>query len=447
MASADENSNQPPPPAAGQQARHVIRIPLPRGIQPGQRITIRYAQPVSGQGGQRPQIRLIHVPIRPQQPGGRGGGGGGDVLRALREQEEAARRAAEEDHRRRHRLRTSLNTVQPPLVEYSEDEGVVRVSWQPVEVAGGDSIEYIVKSWKDGAGDPVIIYQGQLTSCVVDTMETLCRGHTHQVAVSACASGETGEPSQRVDVTVPALAPEQPPPPKIVSRTKNSLGLRWNAPAANGSPITHYSLEWDQSTGDYKEVYSGKKKEFKLPQKLPPGSQNLFRVRARNAVGWSEFSEDTVHSMGQAPPPAPPPPSLSSRSSHSLSLHWTTPPGPGCVTSYCLEMDDPNSGYGFCPVYQGDGLSYTCRDLQRVTVYNFRLSALNEAGSSPASPPVTFTTLPEAPGSHTHTLTRFTLSHTLPRGTKFTIRRSCHFVLCLSPGRVMVECLVDRLPW
>jgi hypothetical protein len=118
------------------------------------------------------------------------------VLRALREQEEAARRAAEEDHRRRHRLRTSLNTVQPPLVEYSEDEGVVRVSWQPVEVAGGDSIEYIVKSWKDGAGDPVIIYQGQLTSCVVDTMETLCRGHTHQVAVSACASGETGEPSQ-----------------------------------------------------------------------------------------------------------------------------------------------------------------------------------------------------------------------------------------------------------
>ena len=97
------------------------------------------------------------------------------------------------------------------------------------------------------------------------------------------------------------------------------------------------------AAGDYKEVYCGKKKDLKFSQKLPPGSQNLFRVRARNAVGWSEFSEDTIHSVGQAPPPAPPPPSLSTCSSHSLSLHWTTPPGPGRVTSYCLEMDDPDS--------------------------------------------------------------------------------------------------------
>ena len=36
---------------------------------------------------------------------------------------------------------------------------MVRVSWQPVVVAGGDQVEYTVKSWKDGAGDPAIIYQ------------------------------------------------------------------------------------------------------------------------------------------------------------------------------------------------------------------------------------------------------------------------------------------------
>ena len=98
--------------------------------------------------------------------------------------------------------------------EYCEEEGVVRVSWQPVEVAGGDEVEYIVNSWKDGAGDPVTIYRyftplpymvvplfvgacrGQLTNCMVTT-EMLCRGHTHQIAVCASASGETGEHSQR----------------------------------------------------------------------------------------------------------------------------------------------------------------------------------------------------------------------------------------------------------
>ena len=44
-------------------------------------------------------------------------------------------------------------------MEYCDGEGVVRVSWQPVVVAGGDQVEYTVKSWKDGAGDPAIIYQ------------------------------------------------------------------------------------------------------------------------------------------------------------------------------------------------------------------------------------------------------------------------------------------------
>ena len=32
-------------------------------------------------------------------------------------------------------------------------------------------------------------------------------------------------------------------------RTKSSLGLRWNAPSANGSAIVEYCLEWDQSRG------------------------------------------------------------------------------------------------------------------------------------------------------------------------------------------------------
>ena len=36
-----------------------------------------------------------------------------------------------------------------------------------------------------------------------------------------------------------------------VCRTKNAVMLRWNAPAANGSAIIEYCLEWDQGTGQY----------------------------------------------------------------------------------------------------------------------------------------------------------------------------------------------------
>jgi hypothetical protein len=44
-------------------------------------------------------------------------------------------------------------------VEYREEEGCVQVSWQPVVVAGGDEVEYMVSGWKDGAGEPVTLYK------------------------------------------------------------------------------------------------------------------------------------------------------------------------------------------------------------------------------------------------------------------------------------------------
>ena len=93
----------------------------------------------------------------------------------------------------------------------------------------------------------LICCRGQLTSCVVTT-ETLCRGHTHQLAVCASASGETGEQSQREydgvscicitctvlligsEVEVPSLAPDQPLPPKIASRYTlytHVFGVEW----------------------------------------------------------------------------------------------------------------------------------------------------------------------------------------------------------------------------
>ena len=54
-------------------------------------------------------------------------------------------------------------------------------------------------------------------------------------------------------------------------------------------------------------------------------------------------------------------------------------------------------GYGFRPVYQGEDLQFTCKGLQRVTAYNFRLSATNEKGQGPSSPSVTYHTLPDIP--------------------------------------------------
>ena len=84
----------------------------------------------------------------------------------------------------------------------------------------------------------------------------------------------------------PALCPSQPNPPKIASRAKNSLSLRWNAPTDNGAAINQYELEWDQCGGEWEQIYCDKAKQFKYSHRFVPGSHAKFRLRASNEVGW-----------------------------------------------------------------------------------------------------------------------------------------------------------------
>lgn len=86
-------------------------------------------------------------------------------------------------------------------------------------------------------------------------------------------------------IEIPALRPAKPLPPKVSNRGKNNLTLRWNAPADNGSAITHYDLEWDQCKGQWDKLVSDKAKQYKLVHKFLPASHAQFRIRASNSIG------------------------------------------------------------------------------------------------------------------------------------------------------------------
>ena len=58
----------------------------------------------------------------------------------------------------------------------------------------------------------------------------------------------------------------------------------------------------------------------------------------------SDYSALLEFSAGAAPPSIPLSPTLTEAQVHSLTLHWTPPPNNGsCITSYCLEMEDPST--------------------------------------------------------------------------------------------------------
>lgn len=206
--------------------------------------------------------------------------------------------------------------------------------------------------------------------------------------------GLNGSPSEAAVFTCPSCEPDQPQPPKLIQRTKNSLQLRWNAPTDNGSNIQQYILECDDAKGNgFVEICKLRGKQFTM-QKLQPSAWYTFRLAAINERGQSQFSDIVAYSTSGNPPAQPAPPILKHQTPSTIYLTWTRRSDD---EEFILQINDNESGHGFLPAYTGRDEFYECQNLRRATSFQFRLKAENDAGPSPYSDEVTFATLPERP--------------------------------------------------
>ncbi|XP_057615889.1 fibronectin type III domain containing protein 3C1-like [Chionomys nivalis] len=206
--------------------------------------------------------------------------------------------------------------------------------------------------------------------------------------------------SEVVSFTTRGCEPDPPLAPKLISRTKNSLNLQWKGSKDNGSKISSFLLEWDEGKGEeFKSCYSGPTKQHKI-FKLTASTKYSFRLAAKNHFGSSNYSEIAVFYTSGNTPPAPLPPKLKEAGVYSLSLEWCAPtnPNPNDTLTYVLEMEEPRSGLGFKPKYNGEDLSCIVKNLQRNTTYKFRIFAYNLEGRSNPSGEVKYSTCPAKPG-------------------------------------------------
>ncbi|CAG5129287.1 unnamed protein product, partial [Candidula unifasciata] len=189
--------------------------------------------------------------------------------------------------------------------------------------------------------------------------------------------------------------PEPPQPPKLISKTKTSLSLKWNATCDNGSKITAYCLESDQGQGDgrFYEVYLGLQRQYRATH-LSASTRYMFRLMAINSIGKSSFSEEVSFFTSGTVPSQPDPPMLSEQYVYALTISWIRRPNDD---EFLLQMEDEATGHGFITVYNGQNLSHMVRSLRRHTEYRFRLCVKNEEGQSKWSEIVTYKTQPERP--------------------------------------------------
>ena len=292
------------------------------------------------------------------------------------------------------------------------------VSWTAPSSDGGEAITgYKVR------------YCDQSTACDADdewTTETLTgtdtttdltgltNGTTYRVQVAATNSvGDSAWSTYRTGI--PKDKPAQPNAPTLVSGS-SSLWAKWDAPANNGSSITGYKLrycggdtadcgsddstDWtERSTSSTSYTISG----------LTNGTQYQVKVRARNAIGDSDWSYDTYGTPGA--PAAPSTPSLTEGDSQ-LTVTWSAPNNRGdTIIAYGVEYCNSTDNTCTTASDWNDSSPYdtstttTVSSLTNGKTYKVRVRAQNSRGwggwSSTAS--ATPATVPDAPDTPTLT--------------------------------------------
>lgn len=213
----------------------------------------------------------------------------------------------------------------------------------------------------------------------------------------------TGDPDREVDGRITLVVrgrPDAPSAPRISEVRDSTVVLAWDAPAANGEPITDYLV-----TAQPGGVVTTCPSTTCTIDGLSNDVEYTFTVVARNVVGSSDPSPASGPARPDAKPAAPSAPSLAWGDS-SVAATWTAPANTGSpIREYQLEIS-PAPGGGSATV-STTSTSYTFGGLANGASYQVRVRAINDAPDpgdwsawSAAQTPVG---VPTPPGSVTAT--------------------------------------------
>ncbi len=230
------------------------------------------------------------------------------------------------------------------------------------------------------------------------TVTGLTNGTAYTFTVTATNVAGTSVSSTPSASITPATIPGAST--SLVATPGNTLmNLAWTAPASNGgSSITDYIVEYSLSGANTWTVFSDgtSTTTSAAVTGLTNGTAYDFRVSAVNALGTGAVSASATSTPRTTP--SVPTGLTATYGNAQVSLSWTTPAdnGGSGITDYVVEysLSGANSWTTFA-----DGVSTTTSatvtDLANGTAYDFRVRAVNAAGSS--SPSATASATPVLP--------------------------------------------------
>jgi hypothetical protein len=192
-----------------------------------------------------------------------------------------------------------------------------------------------------------------------------------------------------------------------------TLWVEW--PEADGRGLG--ILEYELSLNDVSS--SSGKSTFAIKTGLLEGTSYTVKVRARNALGWGDWSEQAVLQTAAASTPdqvaqvrrAPLIGGVSNAT--SIAVTWDVPSSVGLVIeSYSVWMDELDAAAEPTEIVPSNFFQAT--GLGNASIHTFQVAATNQKGTGPRSPIITLSTVfgsvptrPAAPQVSTHPGGRF----------------------------------------
>lgn len=232
----------------------------------------------------------------------------------------------------------------------------------------------------------------------------------------------------------PFTTPDPPGPPRVIDWDSNCVTLTWERPLHDGgSRIQGYKVEYrNVSDSTWRENDFLVKDNTYQVYNLIPGTEYEFRVRAKNAAGFSKpsASSNRFKLKNKFHVPSPPgQPAVVKVGKTYVDLKWNKPSSDGGskITGYIIERRDLGGAIWVkCNDYNVLDTEYTVTNLIEFGDYEFRIFATNAAGRSESSSCTTPIKVCELLGGEKPEWTK-RLQYTLaPFGTHITLECEAH---------------------
>lgn len=235
-------------------------------------------------------------------------------------------------------------------------------------------------------GAPTVTGKVSVQSAGTKLTVTAPAGTNGTSAISFRLADETQDPEREVTGRVEVTVLDRPDAPTSVSAVSDAPGtasVSWTAGAANGSPITGFTVV-DETQRDSKTCGVV---TTCLIDKRTNGKDHTFHVIAVNEVGESEPSAKTTVNIDVVPGTVPKP--HGKPGDHQATFTWDAPVNEGSpITSYTVYLSGPSSSSQTVK-----GTSATFTGLRNGAAYTVTVIAENAKGTSKevsvASDPVT----------------------------------------------------------